>query len=376
MIIYNFQRLGHEKVEIMTRAYNFCAGPAAIPELVLQTAKEELLNWGEIGASIMEMSHRSDAFLQIASDAEQDLRDLMHIPGNYKVLFLQGGASTQFAVIPMNLLRGKTRADYARTGIWSHKAVDQAKPFCEVNLAVDTMDKGYNYIPDVDSWNLDSNAAYFHYASNETVGGVEFNFIPETGDVPIVADMSSNILSRPLDVSRFGLIYAGAQKNIGPSGITVVIVRDDLLGNALPITPTPFDYAVQAKDDSLYNTPPTFAWYLTGLVFKWLKEQGGPEAIAEINERKAMKLYAAIDATDFYHNNVKSDCRSWMNIPFQLKEKNMDSILISEAAENGLLNLNGFRSVGGMRASIYNAVPEAAIDAVVVLMAEVEKKYG
>jgi phosphoserine aminotransferase len=360
----------------MTRAYNFCAGPAAIPESVLLKAKEELLNWGSIGASIMEMSHRSEAFLQISSDAEQNLRDLMHIPENYKVLFLQGGASTQFAVIPMNLLRGKTKADYVRTGIWSHKAVEQAGPFCKVNLAADTMDKGYNFIPDVDSWNLDTDAAYFHYTPNETVGGVEFNFIPDTGDVPIVADMSSNILSRPLDVSRFGLIYAGAQKNIGPSGITVVIVRDDLIGDVLPVTPTPFDYAVQANDASLYNTPPTFAWYLTGLVFKWLKEQGGPEAIAEINERKATKLYTAIDDTDFYHNDVKANCRSWMNIPFQLKDKTMDQAFISEAAENGLLNLNGFRSVGGMRASIYNAVPEAAVDALVEFMAEFEKKHG
>jgi phosphoserine aminotransferase len=238
------------------------------------------------------------------------------------------------------------------------------------------MDKGYNYIPDFDSWELDPEAAYFHYTPNETVGGVEFNFIPDTGDVPVVADMSSNILSRPIDVSKFGLIYAGAQKNIGPSGLTIVIVREDLIGNALPFTPTPFDYAVQAKDGSLYNTPPTFAWYLTGLVFKWLKEQGGPEAIAEINERKAMKLYAAIDATNFYDNDVKPDCRSWMNIPFQLKEKTMDQIFISEAAENGLLNLNGFRSVGGMRASIYNAVPEEAVDALVAFMAEFEKKYG
>jgi len=360
----------------MTRAYNFCAGPAAIPEPVLQKAKQELLNWGEIGASIMEMSHRSEAFLQIAADAEQGLRDLMNIPDNYKVLFLQGGASTQFAVIPMNLLRGKTRADYVRTGIWSHKAVDQAMPFCQVNVAADTMDKGYNYIPDFDSWELDPEAAYFHYTPNETVGGVEFNFIPDTGDVPVVADMSSNILSRPIDVSKFGLIYAGAQKNIGPSGLTIVIVHENLIGNALPYTPTPFNYAVQAKDASLYNTPPTFAWYLTGLVFKWLKEQGGPEAIAEINERKAMKLYAAIDTTDFYYNDVKPDCRSWMNIPFQLKDKTMDQTFISEAAENGLLNLNGFHSIGGMRASIYNAVPEEAVDALVVFMAEFEKKYG
>ena len=360
----------------MIRAYNFCAGPAAIPEPVLQKAKEELLNWGEIGASIMEMSHRSEAFLQISADAEQDLRDVMHIPDNYHVLFLQGGASTQFAVIPMNLLRGKTSADYVRTGIWSHKAVDQAKPFCEVNLAADTMDKGYNYIPDVSDWQLDPEAAYFHYAPNETISGVEFNFIPETGDVPIVADMSSNILSRPIDVTKFGLIYAGAQKNIGPSGITIVIVRDDLLGDALPTTPTTFNYQVQADDNSLYNTPPTFAWYMTGLVFKWLKEQGGPEAMAVINERKAKKLYAAIDATEFYQNDVKPDCRSWMNIPFQIQDKSLDQAFIAEAAEGGLLNLNGWRTVGGMRASIYNAVPEQAVDALVAFMGEFEKKYG
>jgi len=360
----------------MTRAYNFCAGPAAIPEPVLQKAKEELLNWGSVGTSIMEMSHRSEAFLKIASEAEQDLRDLMHIPDNYHVLFLQGGASTQFAVIPMNLLRGKKKVDYVRTGIWSHKAVDQAKRFCEVNLAADTMDKGYNYIPDVDSWNLDPNAAYFHYTPNETISGVEFNFIPETGDVPIVADMSSNILSRPIDVSKFGLIYAGAQKNIGPSGITIVIVRDDLIGEALAITPEPFNYNVQAEDASLYNTPPTFAWYMTGLVFKWLKEQGGPKAMAEINERKAKKLYAAIDKTDFYHNDVKEDCRSWMNIPFQLKKKDMDTNFVLEAAENNLLNLNGWRTIGGMRASIYNAVPEEAVDALVEFMADFEKKHG
>jgi phosphoserine aminotransferase len=360
----------------MTRAYNFCAGPAAIPEPVLQKAKEELLNWGEVGASIMEMSHRSEAFLQIAAEAEQDLRDLMHIPDNYHVLFLQGGASTQFAIIPMNLLRGNNKADYVRTGIWSHKAVDQAKPFCDVNLVADTMDKGYNFIPDVDSWNLDSEAAYFHYTPNETIGGVEFNFIPDTNDVPIVADMSSNILSRPIDVSKFGLIYAGAQKNIGPSGITVVIVRDDLLGNALPITPEPFNYDVQAEDASLYNTPPTFAWYLTGLAFKWLKEEGGPEAMAVINERKAKKLYAAIDATDFYQNDVKADCRSWMNIPFQLQNKRLDLNFVTEAAENDLLNLNGWRAVGGMRASIYNAVPEEAVDALVSFMKDFELKHG
>jgi phosphoserine aminotransferase len=360
----------------MTRAYNFCAGPAAIPEPVLHKARDELLNWGDTGASIMEMSHRSEDFQQIAHEAEQDLRDLMHIPDNYKVLFLQGGASTQFAIVPMNLLRGKTTADYVRTGIWSHKAIEQAKQLCAVNIVADTMDKGYNYIPAFETWELDPEAGYLHFASNETIGGVEFNWLPEAGDVPLVADMSSNILSRPIDVSKYGLIYAGAQKNIGPSGITIIIVRDDLIGDADPITPISFDYAIQAYDSSLYNTPPTFAWYLTGLVFKWLKEQGGPEAMAAINKRKAKYLYAAIDATGFYSNDVAPDCRSLMNIPFQLSEKDMDLNFITEAAEHGLLNLNGWRSVGGMRASIYNAVPEEAVDALVSFMSDFEKKYG
>ena len=360
----------------MKRAYNFCAGPAAIPEPVLQKAREELLNWGETGTSIMEMSHRSEIFQEIARDAEQDLRDLMDIPDNYKVLFLQGGASTQFAIVPMNLLRGNHTADYVRTGIWSHKAVEQAQRLCDVNIAADTMDKGYNYIPEFDTWELNPDAAYLHFASNETIGGVEFNWLPETGDVPLVADMSSNILSRPIDVSKYGLIYAGAQKNIGPSGITVVIVRDDLIGDAMPSTPISFDYAVQAKDASLYNTPPTFAWYLTGLVFKWLKEQGGTEAMAVINKRKADKIYTVIDNSDFYRNDVEPGCRSCMNIPFQLPNKSMDIIFIAEAAENGLLNLNGWRTVGGMRVSIYNAVPEEAVDALVSFMKDFEKKYG
>ncbi len=245
-----------------------------------------------------------------------------------------------------------------------------------MNIVADTMDRGYNYIPAFDTWTLNPEAAYLHFASNETIGGVEFFWLPETGDVPLVADMSSNILSHPIDVSQYGLIYAGAQKNIGPSGITVVIVRDDLIGRADPITPISFDYQVQANDASLYNTPPTFAWYLTGLVFKWLKEQGGPEAMEEINERKAKKLYAAIDKTDFYTNDVAADCRSLMNIPFQLRDKRMDQTFIAEAAEQGLLNLNGWRTVGGMRASIYNAVPEEAVDALVEFMSEFENKYG
>ena len=360
----------------MSRAYNFCAGPATMPEPVLQKAQEELLNWGKKGVSVMEMSHRSPEFLEIAYHAEHGLRQLMHIPDNYRVLFLQGGASTQFSVIPMNLLRGKKTADYIRTGVWSHKAVEQAQSYCEVNIASDTQDDGYNYIPEFSTWILNPDAAYVHFASNETVGGVQFNWLPETGDVPIVADMSSDILSRPIDVSNYGLIYAGAQKNIGPSGLTVVIVRKDLIGDALPITPLTFDYGVQAKDSSLYNTPPTFAWYLTGLVFDWLKEQGGPEGIAEVNERKAKKIYAAIDETEFYTNNVETSCRSLMNIPFHLTDKDLDPLFLLEAQESGLLNLNGFRSVGGMRASIYNAVPESGVDSLVEFMKGFEVRHG
>ncbi|MBI2993784.1 MAG: 3-phosphoserine/phosphohydroxythreonine transaminase [Gammaproteobacteria bacterium] len=360
----------------MTRAYNFCAGPATMPEPVLSRAQDELLNWGRSGASVMELSHRSPEFQQIARNAEQGLRDLIHIPGNYSVLFLQGGASTQFAAIPMNLLRGKRTADYVRTGIWSDKAAEQAARYCEVRIAADTRATGYTSVPEFSTWDLDPEAAYVHYTPNETVNGVEFDWIPETGDVPLIADMSSTLLSRPIDVSRFGLIYAGAQKNIGPSGITVVIVRKDLLGGAIPETPIPFDYQVQNRDASLYNTPPTFAWYLTGLVFDWLKGQGGPEAMAVVNERKARKVYEVIDAGDFYSNRVERNCRSWMNIPFQMSDTSLDSVFLSEAEQNGLLNLNGFRAVGGMRASLYNAVPESGVDALVAFMKDFEKRHG
>ena len=360
----------------MTRAYNFCAGPATMPEPVLIKAQADLLNWGKSGASIMEMSHRSDAFQEIARNAEQGLRDLMHVPENYSVLFLQGGASTQFAVVPMNLLRGRKTADYIRTGIWSDKAIEQARPYCDVNVAADTKATGYTSIPEFSGWKLNPDAAYVHYAPNETVNGVEFNWIPDTGDVPLVADMSSNILSRPVDVSRFGLIYAGAQKNIGPSGITVVIVRKDLLGDAIPITPIPFNYQIQSKDASLYNTPPTFAWYLAGLVFDWLKDKGGPEAMESINARKAKKIYDVIDRGDFYSNKVDVSCRSRMNIPFQLQDKKLDSHFLDEGEERGLLNLNGFRAVGGMRASIYNAIPEEGVDALVEFMKDFQARHG
>lgn len=360
----------------MSRNYNFSAGPSALPEAVLKQAQEEILDWHGHGLSIMEMSHRSKEFVSVATQAEQDLRDLMAIPDNYKVLFLQGGATTQFAMIPANLLRGKKSIDLINTGVWSKKAMQEAKRFCDVNVIASAEDKNFTYAPEQSQLNLNPDAAYVHYTTNETIGGVEFDYIPETGDVPLIADMSSDILSYPLDVSKFGLIFAGAQKNIGPAGLTVVIVREDLLGGVMPGMPTMFDYAVHAKADSMNNTPPTYGWYLAGLVFQWLKDQGGVEKIAEINQRKAAKLYAAIDNSAFYGNPVALNNRSRMNVPFTLADENLDSVFLEESKAAGLLNLEGHRSVGGMRASIYNAVPEEAVDALISFMAEFERKHG
>lgn len=357
------------------RLFNFCAGPAALPEAVLQQAREELLDWQGKGLSVMEMSHRSDEFVSIAERAEQDLRDLLNIPDNYRVLFLQGGASQQFAQIPLNLLPEGGRADYIDTGIWSAKAIEEASRFGNVHVAASA--KGYDYfaIPGQNDWRLSADAAYVHYTPNETIGGLEFGWVPEVS-APLVADMSSTILSRPLDVSKFGLIYAGAQKNIGPSGLVVVIVREDLLGRARASCPTMLDYSVAAQNASMYNTPPTFAWYLSGLIFQWLKGQGGLEAMKRINETKQRKLYGAIDASDFYSNPINPADRSWMNIPFRLADERLDKPFLAGAEQRGLLNLKGHRSVGGMRASIYNAVPEAAVDALVAYMAEFEKQHG
>ncbi|SEQ85077.1 phosphoserine aminotransferase apoenzyme [Amphritea atlantica] len=360
----------------MTRNYNFSAGPSALPEDVLKQAQQELLDWHGLGLSIMEMSHRSNEFVGVAAEAEQDLRDLMQIPDNYKVLFMQGGASSQFSMIPMNLLRGKNSADYINTGDWSKKAIQEASRYCEVNVAATTADNNFTSAPAQHELKLNPDAAYVHYTPNETIRGVEFDYIPDTGDVPLVADMSSNILSRPVDVSRFGMIYAGAQKNIGPAGLTVVIVREDLLGNVLPATPALYDYKVNADADSMLNTPPTFGWYLAGLVFKWLKAQGGVEGIAEINRRKAEKLYTAIDSNPFYSNPVATPVRSWMNVPFILANADLDKRFLQEAQEQGLLNLPGHRSVGGMRASIYNAVPEEAVDALIAFMQDFSQRHG
>ena len=358
----------------MSRFYNFSAGPAMLPEAVLKQAQAELPDWHGAGASIMEMSHRGKEFVSVAAEAEQDVRDLLGVPDNYKVLFLQGGATTQFATIPMNILRGKRKADYILTGAWGKKAISEAKKYCDVNVAASSEDNKFFSIPPFESWSLSHDAAYVHYTPNETIGGVEFHWVPETGDVPLVADFSSTILSRPIDVSRFGIMYAGAQKNIGPAGVTLVIVRDDLIGEALAITPSVYNYAQQAKADSMLNTPPTYAVYLAGLVFKWLKEQGGLAAMGEINRRKASKLYAAIDGSDFYSNPVEKPSRSWMNVPFVLAQAELDKFFLKEATEAGLTTLEGHRSVGGMRASIYNAMPEAGVDALIDFMADFEKR--
>jgi phosphoserine aminotransferase len=358
----------------MSRVYNFSAGPAMLPEAVLKQAQEELPDWHGVGASIMEMSHRGKEFVSVAAEAERDVRELLGVPNNYKVLFLQGGASTQFATIPMNLLRGKTTADYILTGAWGKKAISDAKKYCNVNLVASSEGEKFTSIPSYESWSLKKDAAYVHYTPNETIGGVEFHWVPDTGEVPLVADYSSTILSRPIDVSRFGLIYAGAQKNIGQAGVTLVIVRDDLIGDVLPITPSVYDYAKQAEADSMLNTPPTYGIYLAGLVFKWLKAQGGLTAMAKINERKANKLYAAIDGSNFYSNPVEKASRSWMNVPFILANAELDKDFLVGATAAGLTTLEGHRSVGGMRASIYNAMPEAGVDALIAYMADFEKR--
>lgn len=359
----------------MTRAHNFCAGPAALPEAVLQHAQQEMLDYQGKGLSIMEMSHRDDVFVAMAEQAERDFRELLGISDDYAVLFLQGGASSQFAMVPMNLLGGGDTADYINTGQWSKKAIKEASRFCRVNVAASSEKTGFTTVPPQNTWALSDNAAYVHYCPNETIGGLEYSFVPEVS-APLVADMSSTILSRPLDVNRFGLIYAGAQKNIGPAGLTIVIVRKDLLGRANEQVPAMMNYQIHADNDSMYNTPPTYAWYLSGLVFKWLKQQGGLPAIAELNRRKATKLYAFIDNSAFYSNPVEAHSRSWMNVPFVLNDAALDGRFLSESEQAGLLNLKGHRSVGGMRASIYNAVPEAAVDALIAFMADFEQRNG
>ncbi len=358
----------------LMRAYNFCAGPAALPTAVLEKAQAEMLDWQGKGLSIMEMSHRSKDYVAVAEKAEADLRKLMNIPDNYKVLFLQGGASLQFSAIPLNLLGKNSKADYIHTGIWSEKALKEAQRYGDINVveAGTTID-GKLAITDQSTWNLSDDAAYVHYADNETIGGLQFANIPET-DKPLVADFSSSILSAPLDVSKFGLIYAGAQKNIGPAGLTLVIIRDDLLDQAKADIPSILKYSAQAKNGSMVNTPSTYAWYLSGLVFEWLLEQGGVDAIYKANMAKAELLYGYIDSSDFYANPIAKEFRSIMNVPFTLANPELEKQFLKEAEENHLLNLAGHRSVGGMRASIYNAVPLEGVQALVNFMDDFAKR--
>jgi phosphoserine aminotransferase len=356
--------------------YNFSAGPAVLPKEVLQQVRDELIDWHGCGMSVMEMSHRGKEFMGIAAKAEADLRELMGIPAGYKVLFLQGGASSQFAMVPMNLLRGKRSADYLNTGEWSKKAIKEAKKYCTVNVVASSEDRNFTYAPTQDQWKLDPQAAYVHYTPNETIGGVEIFWTPQTGDVPLVADMSSTILSRPVEVSQFGVIYAGAQKNVGPAGLTIVIVREDLLGQTVPGTPTMFDYKIHADNDSMYNTPPTFALYVAGLVFEWLKARGGLAAMAQRNREKAALLYDTLDASGFYHSPVARENRSLMNVPFTLADPALDEAFLKGAKEAGLVQLKGHRSVGGMRASIYNAMPIEGVRALVDYMKAFEKSHA
>ncbi len=358
------------------RVFNFAAGPATLPLPVLQQVQAELPDWQGSGMSVMEISHRDKAFIRVAEQAESDVRELLAVPAEYKVLFLQGGATGQFAAIPLNLATPEATVSYVNTGSWSKKAIGEAKRYCARVEVVADAGGSYGSVPDETTWKHSPDSAYLHYTPNETIGGVAFPFIPNAGAAPLVADFSSSILSGPLDVSRFGLIYAGAQKNIGPSGLVLVIVHEKLLGRARAVTPSIWDYKQMAADGSMSNTPPTFGWYVAGLVFQWLKREGGMAVVGQRNRDKAGRLYAAIDASGFYRNPVVKDCRSIMNVPFTLAKPELDERFLKEAASEGLTNLAGHRSVGGMRASIYNAMPPEGVDALVAFMREFERRHG
>jgi len=359
----------------MSRVYNFSAGPAALPFEVLEQIRLDLFDWQGTGMSVMEVSHRGKEFVELATRAEANLRELLVVPDDYSVLFPQGGATMQMAMVPLNLAAPDDTADYVVTGSWGKKAAGEAAKFCNVNVVADASDSNFTNIPEESSWALSENAAYLHYTPNETIAGVEFHFVPG-GDAPLVADMSSNILSQPIDVSRFGVIYAGAQKNIGTAGITLVIAKNELLGRARADNPHLMTWKSYADSGSMTNTPPTFAWYVADLVFQWLLEQGGVEAMAAVNERKSSKLYAAIDASEFYSNPVATDCRSRMNVPFLLANSDLDARFLEESKAAGLTNLKGHRSVGGMRASIYNAVSENAVDSLINFMDDFAKRFA
>jgi phosphoserine aminotransferase len=358
----------------MSRILNFSAGPAMLPAEVLSRAGDEMLDWHGSGMSVMEMSHRGKEFIGIAAEAERDLRELLAVPAGYKVLFLQGGATLQFAQVPMNLLAGKGKADYVNTGEWSKKAIKEAKQYCDVHIAASSEDKSFTYAPK--QWNVRGDAAYVHVCTNETIGGVEFHAVPSHGDVPLVADMSSHFLSRPIDVSQYGLIYAGAQKNVGPAGLTLVIVREDLLGRAQKGTPSVMDYKAQADADSMLNTPASYSIYVAGLVFKWLKALGGVAEIERRNVAKSRLLYDYLDGTRFYRNPVAKEDRSRMNVPFTLHDARLDEEFLKGAAKHGMVQLKGHRSVGGMRASIYNAMPIEGVQRLVEYMKDFEKAHG
>ena len=360
----------------MTRVFNFSAGPAALPEPVLRQAANEMLDWHGSGMSVMEMSHRGKEFMGIHAEAQTLLRELLDVPANYKLLFMQGGAIAENAIVPMNMLRGRASADYIHTGAWSKRSIEEARKYARVNVAASSEDSGFMHVPRRETWQLDPNAAYVHICANETIGGVEYHFTPDVGNVPLVADVSSNILSRPLDVSKFGLIYGGAQKNIGPAGLTIVLVRDDLIGQASPVTPSAFDYGIQAEHDSMLNTPPTYAIYIAGLVFKWLKAQGGLAAMEQRNRAKAALLYDYLDATEFYSNPVARADRSLMNVPFKLHDAALDAAFLDGAKARSMLQLKGHRLIGGMRASIYNAMPIEGVRALVAYMKEFEARHG
>jgi phosphoserine aminotransferase len=358
------------------RTFNFSAGPAVLPEPVLRRAADEMLDWHGSGMSVMEMSHRGKEFIGIASKAEADFRKLLAVPDNYRVLFLQGGAMAENALIPMNLLGQKTSADYINTGEWSKKSIKEAGKYCQVNVAASAADRDFTYVPAEETWRLDPDAAYVHVCTNETIGGVEYNFVPDTHGVPLVADMSSHLLSRAVDVAKYGVIYGGAQKNIGPAGLTLVVVREDLLGHALPITPSAFNWKEQADNDSMLNTPPTYSIYIAGLVFEWLLEQGGIAAIEQRNIAKATLLYDYLDQSRFYSNPVAIGDRSRMNIPFRLSDSTLDEAFLKGAQQNHMVQLKGHRVVGGMRASIYNAMPIEGVQALVAYMKEFERTHG
>jgi phosphoserine aminotransferase len=358
------------------RVFNFSAGPAMLPESVLKTAAAEMLDWHGSGMSVMEMSHRGKEFISIYEQTVADLRELLAVPANYKITFLQGGGLGENAIVPMNMLRGKSSIDMVVTGEWSKKSAEEAKKFATVNLAASSENTGFTSIPDRASWRLNQDAAYVHLCMNETIGGVEFQSVPDVGAVPLVGDVSSTILSRPLDISKFGLVFGGAQKNIGPAGLTIVIVRDDLIGQATQYTPDVFNYAVQSKSDSMYNTPPTYAIYIAGLVFQWLKARGGVAAMEAQNIAKANLLYGALDASEFYVTKVAKDCRSRMNVPFFLRDEALNAAFLKGADERHLLQLKGHRVVGGMRASIYNAMPIEGVQALVGYLQDFEKANG